>query len=719
MENFKNYLETQLNIIEIKLKGILVEIENIPDPSDIDLTIYGSKEQIKKEYNKKVKVSLFKKIIGPSMGDLKEYLRDREISRLSKLKLRYERQISQIKQAISYLYGNGTTEIYPNDEIIRFLFKYVSNHNINPSDVLRYLIDICETSLDRTNVEDKMKRNLTSFFDYEGNILKEAKISTIYLILDKLFASVFTEQELEEYNIIVNQLYVQIRLDKDKISKKDSKLELELKRKALIELQEHICGTSIIKTLDLKSFKLLLDTAGIDKQIQEMLLKKMEKKIKEEDLAFQRQKTLEAMNMFLSDEDIELIKQAEVKENTLIGPLNELVSRAKKDVISMCKYLSLFDPTSDVHDALEILNDRLRVLKHVLLNIDEEHKESNTLFYVTDKDGVPFILRNLELHQISEYNNEKCNLDEENRNYYMLKKQQAKEAAARKAATQAQHKAELAALKELEKARKSLTVPSANVEVSVDPIEPVDVQARVETELDIDLTSLEDLSAEAAVTPNVSEITLPQTELEVTPQVSDLNVPELNGQLNLAPVVQPIPELTTIEPPFGVAAEAGLAESRLAGVQQAHTSEADLIAFRQKSEEELSAKRLSSLDLLQDTFHNLYSLIPTEIKGPEGPIEVPTDAFEEFSLGLETAFSELQDLFDQEVSIKVNSQSLKSSFTEEASNASGQSTKSKLKVPKANRSSVEQLDADLARYAHKIKDLTAVLTESNSEVSIL
>lgn len=405
MENFKNYLETQLNIIEIKLKGILVEIENIPDPSDIDLTIYGSKEQIKKEYNKKVKVSLFKKIIGPSMGDLKEYLRDREISRLSKLKLRYERQISQIKQAISYLYGNGTTEIYPNDEIIRFLFKYVSIHNINPSDVLRYLIDICETSLDRTNVEDKMKRNLTSFFDYEGNIHKEAKISTIYLILDKLFASVFTEQELEEYNIIINQLYVQIRLDKDKISKKDSKPELELKRKALIELQEHISGTSIIKTLDLKSFKLLLDTAGIDKQIQEILLKKMEKKIKEEDLAFQRQRTIEAMNMFLSDEDIELIKQAEVKENTLIGPLNELVSRAKKDVISMCKYLSLFDPTSDVHDALEILNDRLRVLKHVLLNIDEEHKESNTLFYVTDKDGVPFILRNLELHQISEYNN--------------------------------------------------------------------------------------------------------------------------------------------------------------------------------------------------------------------------------------------------------------------------------------------------------------------------
>ena len=294
--------------------------------------------------------------------------------------------------------------------------------------------------------------------------------------------------------------------------------------------------------------------------------------------------------------------------------------------------------------------------------------------------------------------------------------QQAKEAAARKAATQAQHKAELAALKELEKARKSLTGPSANMEVAVGPIEPVDVQARVETELDIDLTSLEDLSAEAAVTPNVSEITLPQTELEVTPQVSDLNVPELNGQLNLAPVVQPIPELTTIEPPFGVEAEADLAKSRLAGVQQAHSSEADLSAFRQKSEEELSAKRLSSLDLLQDTFHNLYSLIPTEIKGPEGPIEVPTDAFDDFSLELETVFSELQDLFNQELSVSVDAQSLDTLKDTKASSP-GQLPLSKTrKLPKEDRSPIDKLNLQIKSYETRIQGITEVLTRSNFEV---
>lgn len=609
--------------------------------------------------------------------------------------------------------------------------------------------------------------------------------------------------------------------------------------------------------------------------------------------------------------------------------------------------------------------------------------------------------------------------------------QQVKEAAARKAANQAQHKAELAALKELEKARKNLTVPSANAEVSVDPIEPIDVQARVETELDIDSTGLENLSAEAIVTPKVSEITLPQTELEVTPKVSEIalpqaefevtpkiseialpqtelevapqvsdinlppvdvtarladlnvpdtevkvvpevedinipktdlevtphlkeltipgaevqvdpkltvesvtpdidfpsihdlavkakvefdpelpteldivahisaedptvgpinvdanvnpqitnlpNVPEFNSQLNLVPVVQPIPELTTdinikpvvnpvedqvanlklttivdkvqdqeanlklaasvdklppqeadltlhpvidplpdlasklqltpaisseiadqqasleltpkipsikvepveadvklrtksedlqslkasaqVTPKVGkiqdleanatlnldtsaleglettvkakvetdgsviapsldvdVVAEADLAKSRLAGVQQAHTSEADLIAFRQKSEDELIARRVSSLDQLRDTFYNLQNLIPTEIKGPEGPIDIPTDAFDDFSLELETAFSELQDLFNQELSVSVDTKSLNTPTDTKASGSRQLPPSKTRKLPKEDRSPIDKLNLQIKSYETRIQGITEVLTRSNFEV---
>lgn len=403
MKNFKNYLQTQLNIIEIKLKGIITEIENIPDPSNINITIYGNKESIYKEYKRKVKVSLFKKIIGPSSYELKEYIRNRELNKLNKLKTKYENQISQIKSAINSINEQGIAPIHPSNEIIILLLRYISTHNINPKESLKYLIQICSIPEDKTSMEDKMKRNLISFFDNEGTIDKKAKLSTVYLILDKLFSSVLTEEEQTEYKIAIDQLYVQIKYDKEKQTKAETKPELELQRRALIELQDYINGTTIIKSLDIKNFKLLLDTAKIDKEIQERLLIQMEHKIMEENRILERNQTIEAMKIFLSEEDIELIKQAEIKENTLMGPLKDLVSRAKKDVISMCRYLSMFEQVGDIHESLEILNDRTRVLKHVLLNIEEEQKETNTLFYVTDKEGVPIFLRNLELHQIGEY----------------------------------------------------------------------------------------------------------------------------------------------------------------------------------------------------------------------------------------------------------------------------------------------------------------------------
>ena len=406
MKNFKNYLQTQLNIIEIKLKGILTEIENIPDPQYIDITAYGSKEQIRKEYIKNEKVTLFKRIIGPSTTELQSYIRKRELNRLSKLKSTYERQISQIKQALPVITEQGITgEIWPNEVIIREMLTYAKTHNINPESLLKFIIQLCVHSKENDKVEDKIKKNITNFFDESGNLLSGAKLSTVYLLLDKLFQSAFKEKELEEYEIVISQLYVQLRIEKDKLEKKETKPELELQRRALKELQDYINGTTIIRTLDIDNFKLLLKTAGIDISTQNELISQMELKIEEENRIIRMEKTLEAMKRFLTEDELELVKKADLKEKTISGPLKDLLSRAKKDVISMCKYLSYFDQIDDIHEALAILNDRTRVLKNVLINIDENDKEPNSLFYVTDKEGVPVFLRNLELQSIETYGN--------------------------------------------------------------------------------------------------------------------------------------------------------------------------------------------------------------------------------------------------------------------------------------------------------------------------
>ena len=406
MKNFKNYLQTQLNIIEIKLKGILTEIDNIPEPSNINITAYGSKEEIKKEYQKKAKVSLFKRIIGPSMPELQSYVRNKELNRLSKLKADYERQISQIKQALPVITETGIVgEIWPNEVIIREMLKYASSHNINPKELLQFLVTLCIHSKNNDKVEDKIKKNITNFFNEKGELLKDAKLTTVYLLFDKLFMSIFKQKELEDYKIVISQLYVQLKIEKEKLNRIKTKPELEMQRRALIELQDYVNGTTITKTLDSKNFQLLLDTADVEKETQQHLLNQMEQRIEEENKKAERIRITETMKVYLSEEEIGVIRKAEEKESRIMGPLKDLLSRAKKDVISMCKYLSYFDGIEDLHDSLEILNDRVRVLKQVLINIEETQQDENTLFYVTDKEGIPIFLRNLELHQIGVFGN--------------------------------------------------------------------------------------------------------------------------------------------------------------------------------------------------------------------------------------------------------------------------------------------------------------------------
>ena len=105
----------------------------------------------------------------------------------------------------------------------------------------------------------------------------------------------------------------------------------------------------------------------------------------------------------LEEKDIELLRKADQKANSSIGPISDLIKRAIKDVISMCKYLSYTDQIGDIHESLEILEDRIRVVKNILANLELDEQTSNTLFYLTDNEGIPVLLRNLEVYEVTEY----------------------------------------------------------------------------------------------------------------------------------------------------------------------------------------------------------------------------------------------------------------------------------------------------------------------------
>lgn len=404
MKQFKKYLETQLNITQIKLKNIIAQIENLPDPQDIDITKYGTKEELKQMYNEDLKPNKLKRLLGPSKLDIQIHLKNKEHLRLYREKSNYERIINQIKQALEVIDELGIHgNIWPNEEIIKLMLEYASTNNINPQELLSFLVQLFKHSRENDKVEDKIKKNISIFFDEQDKILEDTKLSTLTLLFDKLFYTILNKEESDRYELVINQIMVQLKIEIDKVTKKDTKPELELKRRALRELQEYLKGNKVIKTIDIKNFKLLLDTAEIPRKFQEKLINEMKAKINEEEKIAEKQQIQEAILRYLSEDQLEVLKQGEQLANIITGDIRDLLNRAIKDVISMCKYLSYIDQISDMHESLEILEDRIKVLKSIIANVEEENLEPSSLFYITDSEGVPVLLRNIEIYELTDY----------------------------------------------------------------------------------------------------------------------------------------------------------------------------------------------------------------------------------------------------------------------------------------------------------------------------
>lgn len=404
MKQFKNYLETQLSINEIKLKANITETESLPPTEEIDLASFGTREELIKIYNEDLKPNFLKRIFGPTKLSLQIHMKNKEYLRLYGEKRKIERIISEIKEALKAINESEIKgSVYPNNEIIKLVLEYASINNINPQELLNFLIQLFKNTEENDKVEDKIKKNIASFFDDQNIIIKEAKLSTLTLLFDKLFNAILNKEELDRYELVINQIMVQLKIEKDKTTQKETKPELELKRRALRELQEYLNGNKVAKTIDIKNFKLLLDTAEIPKKIQDKLIREMETKINKEQKEAEKVQIQEAILRYLSDDQLDVLKQGEQLANISTGDIRDLLTRAVKDVISMCKYLSYIDQVTDMHESLEILEDRIKVLRSIIANIKEENLEPSSLFYITDKEGIPVLLRNIEIYELTDY----------------------------------------------------------------------------------------------------------------------------------------------------------------------------------------------------------------------------------------------------------------------------------------------------------------------------
>jgi hypothetical protein len=204
--------------------------------------------------------------------------------------------------------------------------------------------------------------------------------------------------------MVLDQLYIELELLSKEQLPKTTKSNISTKRESLIELQKYINGLKVSKTLDIPTFTKLLNKAEIPEAHQEKLISLMQKRIAFENERAEKEKIKSIIEHFLSQDEKSLLENALILERQIEGPLQAMIKRARKDVLSMCKYISMSGENINFHETTEILTERLKVLKSILTNVEHQKNPSNSLFYIISKEGLPLILRNIELYEFCDYN---------------------------------------------------------------------------------------------------------------------------------------------------------------------------------------------------------------------------------------------------------------------------------------------------------------------------
>lgn len=405
MKRFKKYLETQLKIIETQLEAIKKTITEFPSAKNIDIASYKNIDKIRKEYTKTYKVNIVKRIFGPSKKELQEFIHELELKRLVEAKESYQQKIKQITEYMNSSNENGLIKKMDTDKnLFILIFDYATNNSINPKELLEHIINICKYSLETEKLDSKIKNNIASFFDDNYQLIDQKEFKSIKLIIIKFFHLILGEDTETKYKMVLDQLYIELELLSKEQLPKTTKSNISTKRESLIELQKYINGLKVSKTLDIPTFTKLLNKAEIPVAHQEKLIVLMQKRIAIENERAEKEKIKSIIEHFLSQDEKSLLENALILERQIEGPLQAMLKRARKDVLSMCKYISMSGENINFHETTEILAERLRVLKSILTNVEHQKNPSNSLFYIISKEGLPLILRNIELYEFCDYN---------------------------------------------------------------------------------------------------------------------------------------------------------------------------------------------------------------------------------------------------------------------------------------------------------------------------
>lgn len=405
MEQLKMYLIEQVFLLEEEISILEKEQRKIPEPHKIDLQKYGSIKNLKKRYKNRNTRKILSLIFGPSKEELKKIIYSNEKNKIASKISYLKTKINEYNEAIDSIKGdNLTQELSGSNELTKAILAYSTENNINPKTIIEYLVKVYKSTKETITVESKIKHNIVNFFDNNTKVIYKDNIDTLKLLFEKLFIVILNSQEQEKYQITLEQIITEIQLQSKKIQTTEEKEDLKSKKAALIELQKYITGTEITAATDtLEEFKILLESAGIERTLIDEYLIKMEEKIKDEQEKVLQKETISIIKKHLTDYEIGVLKKATDLENKVSPEYKTIIIRAKQDVISLCRYIDMIELPEEYHATTEILSERVSTLKTLITNLEVSKKPESVFIYHTDKDLVPTILRDIESLDITAY----------------------------------------------------------------------------------------------------------------------------------------------------------------------------------------------------------------------------------------------------------------------------------------------------------------------------
>lgn len=400
LENFKTYLKDVIKHNSEMIEELSNKISLIPPLDQINLNEFGPKKTIIELYFKKHKRKLIHKFISPQDNELKKFIRSEWIkeytNELDKLKKINQELIDSLNKIGETTFINS---IYPNSELVNELLNYSLQNHIHPAFFIKTIISLFKLVKKKQNdFISTIEHDYAGNFDLQGNILEEVNIHSLIFTTRKIFNVLIYDNLTESKKAYLNEVINYLS------SLKEEPIEESKKTSSLDTIESYIKDDHIIKIpSSIEDFVLVLDRSNLSSSEKKSYLNFMKIEIerrKEKDY----RRINEILPKYLSNEDMNLMDTANkviITSNDV--NIQDLVNRARNDIISLCKYLELIAGTDEVTSMLDILEQRISTLRLIIKNSKTPVTNSESFYYLTDRAGNPNIIESISLIDITFY----------------------------------------------------------------------------------------------------------------------------------------------------------------------------------------------------------------------------------------------------------------------------------------------------------------------------